>query len=168
MRNYGQHNAVLCGIRAVRGDDTQLVPTGRHLLRFTAEVVSPALEPPKHVCPLPFRSGSSRTLRRQRFVISQLDDGLVGLQVLLVALDGEQELMKLPPDAPLRPTIVQVLKRPLEAPKCPPQRNFGILVHVVLDSRVTKFHAGLLLHGLAHAGTTLMCADGTRQNNSES
>ena len=87
--------------------------------------------------------------------------------MLLVALDGEQELMKLPADASLRPAVVQILKRPLEAPKRPLQRNFGILVHVVLDSGVTKFHAGLLLHELAHGGTTLMCADGTPQNNSD-
>jgi hypothetical protein len=76
-------------------------------------------------------------------------------------------LMKLPADPPLRPAVVQILKRPLEAPKRPPQRNFGILVHVVLDSGGTKFHAGLLLHRCAHGGTTLMCADSTRQNNSD-
>jgi hypothetical protein len=54
---------VLDTLRPVGGDDTQLVPTGRHLLRFTAEIMSSALEPPKHVCPLPSGSGESRTLR---------------------------------------------------------------------------------------------------------
>src|SRR6266513_3790658 len=40
---------MLDALRPIGGHDSQLVPTGRHLLRFTAQIVSPALEPPKHV-----------------------------------------------------------------------------------------------------------------------
>ena len=77
----------------------------------------------------------------QRFLIGRAVVGLVGLDVLLVALDGKQELMKLPADAPFRPSVLQVLERPLEAPKGPLQRDSGVLVHIFSNSHVTKFHA---------------------------
>src|SRR5882757_5623688 len=39
---------MLDALRPVGGDDPQFVSARRHLLRFTAQIPSPALKPPKH------------------------------------------------------------------------------------------------------------------------
>jgi hypothetical protein len=85
-------------------------------------------------------------LRPERFLVAATAVGLLGLvgaigrPVLFLALDSEQELMELSAHSPLRPPVVKILKRFLEAPKSPLQRHFGMLVHIS-NSRITKFHA---------------------------
>jgi len=153
---------------SVRRDNAQLVPAGRHLLRLAAEIVPAALEPPKHFSLLVPGPGSKPDdrLRWRRFLIGPAALGLAGFYVLRLAFDRQQELMKLPADAPLRPAVIQILERTLETSERPMQRNFGILVHMSVvfpESGTTKFHALLLLHAMAHDGTPLMCADGTRR-----
>ena len=66
---------------------------------------------------------------------------MLHIEMLRLALDGQQQLVKLPADAPLRPTVVEILERPLETAQRPLHRDFGILAHMLSHCRITKFHA---------------------------
>ena len=61
-----------------------------------------------------------------------------------VALDRQQELMKLESHPPFGRPIVEVAQGTLEAPKRPVKRQFGMLIHAA-GFHATKLHASTLL-----------------------